>query len=216
MGWRAAKIRLATVRPALLFRGSGRYWEARYAAGGTSGAGSYGAQAEYKASFLNRFVADHAVQTVVELGCGDGSQLRLAEYPSYLGLDVSRTAIARCAELFRDDVSKSFLFYDPELFEDRAGFLRGDLALSLDVVYHLVEDEVFDRYMRQLTAAAERYVVVYATDADKRRATAPHVRHRKFTRWLEEHAADIRLSEQVPRPDPAYQDFFVFERTHRD
>jgi len=211
MGWRTAKIRLATVRPALLFRGSGRYWEARYAAGGTSGAGSYGAQAEYKASFLNRFVADHEIQTVVELGCGDGNQLRLAEYPSYLGLDVSRTAIERCTELFREDASKSFAFYDPGLFEDRAGFLRGDLALSLDVVYHLVEDEVFDRYMRQLTAAAKRYVVVYASD-DDRRAAAPHVRHRRFTEWVEAHAPALRLIETVPRPDPSYQDFFIFEQ----
>jgi hypothetical protein len=211
MGWRAAKIRLATIRPALLFRGSGRYWEARYAAGGTSGAGSYGAQAEYKASFLNRFVADNAMRTVVEFGCGDGNQLRLARYPSYLGLDVSRTAIKRCAELFHDDATKSFVFYDPALFEDRAGFLRADLALSLDVVYHLVEDDVFDRHLRQLTEAAERYVVVYASD-DDRRVAAPHVRHRRFTEWIEEQAPTLRLIETVPRPDPSYQEFFVFER----
>jgi SAM-dependent methyltransferase len=211
MAWRAAKIRLATVRPALLFRGSGRYWEARYAAGGTSGSGSYGAQAEYKASFLNRFVADRAVQTVVELGCGDGNQLRLADYPRYLGLDVSRTAIERCTALFREDPSKSFAFYEPTLLEDPAGFLRGELALSLDVVYHLVEDDVFDRYMRQLTAAAERYVIVYASD-DDRRVAAPHVRHRRFGQWMEEHAPSFRLTETVPRPDPSYQDFFVFER----
>src|SRR5258706_45661 len=107
--WHALRHRLAVVTPGLWFRGSGRYWESRYVSGGTSGAGSYGVQAEYKASFLNSFVADNNVRTVVEFGCGDGNQLRLAAYPSYLGLDVSSKAVHMCIEAFRSDQSKSFL-----------------------------------------------------------------------------------------------------------
>lgn len=91
------------------FPGSAEYWEKRYSAGGNSGVGSYSHFAEFKAEVLNPFVATHDVKSVIEFGCGDGNQLTLAKYPSYLGLDVSASAIARCRETFKADLSKSFL-----------------------------------------------------------------------------------------------------------
>src|ERR1035438_7415845 len=75
------------------FPGSAEYWERRYSNGGNSGVGSYSVFAELKADVLNRFVSTHHVRTVIEFGCGDGNQLSLAEYPSYLGFDVSNTVI---------------------------------------------------------------------------------------------------------------------------
>lgn len=209
--WRAARARFATVKPGLWFRGSGRYWESRYLGGGTSGAGSYGLQADYKASFLNAFVKNNDVRTVVEFGCGDGNQLRLAAYPYYLGLDVSRAAVQMCIEAFRGDESKSFFYYDPTAFTDPARFVRGDLALSLDVIYHLVEDDVYDNYMRGLFASSDRFVIVYATDA-ARRVPAPHVLHRTFTDWVDAHATEWVVDHVEPAPVPAYQDFYVFAR----
>ena len=92
----------------LIFPGSQAYWEGRYAGGGTSGAGSYGALAEFKAELLNAFVKDKSVKSVIEFGCGDGHQLSLASYPKYIGLDVSKTAIELCTERFRDDSDKRF------------------------------------------------------------------------------------------------------------
>jgi len=67
------------------FTSSEDYWEQRYAEGGDSGVGSYGKFREFQASFLNDFVARNGIRTVIELGCGDGSQLELAEYPTYTG-----------------------------------------------------------------------------------------------------------------------------------
>jgi hypothetical protein len=60
------------------FASSADYWERRYQKGGTSGAGSYNHLAEFKAEFLNAFVAEHHVASVIEFGSGDGAQLRLA------------------------------------------------------------------------------------------------------------------------------------------
>ena len=80
-----------------VFPGSQPYWERRYARGGDSGAGSYGRLAIFKAEFVNSFVRDHGIRSVIEFGCGDGNQLSLAEYPSYFGLDVSRSAVEACA-----------------------------------------------------------------------------------------------------------------------
>jgi hypothetical protein len=181
------------------FPGSPLYWEQRYASGGTSGPGSYGVLAQFKADVLNGFVDRHRVATVTELGCGDGNQLSLARYPAYRGLDVAASAIDQCSERFAGDPTKSFYLFDPQRFHDRAGLFRSDLALSLDVVFHLVEDEQFKRYMTLLFDCASRFAGVYSsnsTDPD----IGEHVRHRRFTDWVETHRPSWTLVENVVNP----------------
>jgi hypothetical protein len=204
---------LSLLRQRLAFTGSASYWERNYARGGTSGAGSYGALARGKAEFLNAFVRAHSVQSVTEFGCGDGHQLSLAEYPSYTGLEVSRTAIALCKRRFAGDPSKSFFLYDGSCFVDRAGVFSADMAMSLDVIYHLIEDAVFERYMTHLFNAGRRYVVAYSTD-DPIGGTAPEVRHRKFSAWVDKNCPQWRLAQVThgPNAGPGRADFFVYER----
>ena len=197
------------------FPGSAAYWEKRYSAGGDSGVGSYALFAEFKADVLNRFVGTHHVQTVIEFGCGDGNQLRSAKYPTYLGLDVSNTAIALCQELFKLDRHKSF-----RLMSEYKGEHAG-LTLSLDVIYHLVEDNVFEHYMRTLFEASNRFVIIYASDSDDNRGyEGTHVRHRKFTRWIQKNLPDWNLVEHLPNRYPyrgdyrkgSFAEFFIYEK----
>jgi SAM-dependent methyltransferase len=201
------------LRQRLAYGGSARYWEQSYAAGATSGDGSYGALAQGKGQFLNELVRDRAVRSVIEFGCGDGNQLSLAAFPRYIGLDVSRTAIGLCQQRFADDPGKSFFLYDGTCFTDRAGVFRADLALSLDVLYHLTEDAVFETYLRHLFGAGERLVVIYSTNIELGR-TAPHVRHRRFTPWAEANCPGWTLASMTPGPNtgPARADFFIYER----
>jgi SAM-dependent methyltransferase len=182
------------------FAGSKEYWINRYAEGGRSGAGSYGEWAEFKACFLNGFVSSHRVETVIEYGCGDGNQLRSARYPSYLGFDVSSAAVAMCREIFRDDETKRF-----ELLENYAGE-EADLSLSLDVIYHLVEDDVFSAHMERLFSSARRFVIIYSSDTDEQeRIQLPHVRHRKFTRWTDESLDGWERIRDLPGRHPPRQ-----------
>jgi cyclopropane fatty-acyl-phospholipid synthase-like methyltransferase len=204
---------LSLLRQRIGFHGSAKYWEQNYARGGTSGPGSYNAAAEAKAAFLNHFVRTREVRSVIEFGCGDGHQLSLAEYPGYIGLDVSRSAIGLCQRRFAGDRAKSFFLYDGECFTDSIGLFTVDLAISLDVIYHLIEDAVFDTYMTHLFGAGEKFVIIYATNREIP-STAPHVRHRYFTRWADEHARDWRLLEVTPGPNsgPGRADFFTYQR----
>jgi hypothetical protein len=196
---------------AIRFRDSKSYWESRYLSGGTSGPGSYAQQARYKADFLNRFVQEHAVTSVMEFGCGDGNQLSLGEYPRYLGVDVASSAVKRCIDLFQHDASKSFMTLDTQAFADNAHFLHADLTLSLDVVFHLVEDEVYEAYMHALFNAADRFVIIYARDGEAR-DPGRHVRWREFTPWIERNVAGWELFQHEPAPLDEYQDFHVFAR----
>ena len=141
--------------------------------------------------------------------------LELARYPRYSGLDVSERAIALCKDRFADDSTKSFA-----LLQDYAGE-RAELSLSLDVIYHLIEDDVFDAHMRTVFAAATRFVVVYSSNTDARRTLQrSHVRNRRFTDWVSEHAPDWELRQQIPGPvarnTDAAVDFYVFARVVRE
>ncbi|HEV2673902.1 MAG TPA: class I SAM-dependent methyltransferase [Aliidongia sp.] len=204
------------LRKRLGFHGSADYWDARYRAGGTSGAGSYGRLAAFKAEVLNEFVRSRGITSIVEFGCGDGAQLALADYPSYVGVDVAPAAVALCTERFAADPSKRFYL---------AGTLPGELApfdlvLSLDVIYHLVENAVFDTYMRGLFDHARSHVAIYASDLDVP-GPSPHVRHRAFTRWVAAERPDWHLAGIVPNRYPfdaadpdetSFADFHFFER----
>lgn len=186
----AARLRWLLAGP---FPGGRAYWEARYRRGGTSGAGSQGRLARFKAGVVNRFVAEHGVRSVVEFGCGDGDQVALARYPRYVGLDVSPKAVELCRRRFGDDPTKTFHVYDPPAFERDFAELRADLALSLDVIYHVVEADAYRLYMEHLFRAADRYVIVYSSDLDDD-PPAPHIRHRRFAAWVAEHRPDWSLT----------------------
>jgi hypothetical protein len=196
------------------FQGSKKYWEDRYAGGGLSGRGSYGELAQYKADVLNRFVIEQQVASVIEFGCGDGNQLGLASYPKYTGLDVSATAIRTCIQAYGSDPSKSFFLYDSFAFQDNGHLFSSDLALSLDVTYHLVEDEVFHHYMKHLFAASKRLVAIYAWDVNG--ADKGHVRHRKFSDWVKANEPSweiLRVNSDIPKPAEAC-DFFFYRKIH--
>lgn len=200
------------------FQGSGAFWESVYREGGTSGPGSYGRLAQFKAEILNDFVSSKRIQSVIEFGCGDGAQLQLAKYPCYVGVDVASGSIQRCSGLFAQDPTKRF-FLVSDLPKDIG---RLDLGLSLDVVYHLVENDVFDAYMRRLFDFSERYAIIYSSNHDAF-THSTHVRHRKFTSWIEKNAREWRpdgfVRNRFPfdpkRPDEeetSHADFYFFTR----
>ena len=198
---------------------SGDYWERRYRRGGSSGCGSMGALAHFKADTLNAFVEEHGIESVIEFGCGDGLQLALARYPRYLGLDVSTSALARCETLFAGDPSRTFALYVPAEYEALPERQHLDLALSLDVIYHLVEDEVFESHMAHLFGSTRRFVIVYASNYDEN-VRARHIRHRKFTDWIQRNRPEWRRVELRPDRLPEREragghspaSFFAFER----
>lgn len=194
---------------------SNDYWCQRYNSGGTSGRGSYGRLADFKAEVMNSFVCRNGVTSVIEFGCGDGNQLTLAEYPTYTGYDVSMTAVTACRARFRGDASKQFFHT-----EEYAG-QKAQLTTSLDVIYHLIENDIFDEYMRRLFDASSRFVAIYSSNQDSPiEPVADHVRHRKFSNWVDRNAAHWKLSNHTPNLYPyngdstetSFSDFYFYEK----
>lgn len=210
----ARKIKRLVKRPPT-FISSSNYWEQRYQKGGNSGSGSYNRLAQFKAAVLNDFVAQNSIESVIEFGSGDGAQLALARYPLYTGVDVSHSVIQKTRQKFNTVPNVRFM-HTSELTDS----VTAELSLSLDVIYHLVEDDVFDEYMRRLFDAAERFVIIYASNSEMFSPSA-HVRHRKFTQWIDVERSDYQLLRVIPNPYPysekdpnntSFADFYIFER----
>ena len=202
-----------------VFPGSAEYWESRYATGDNSGAGSYSHLAYFKAEYLNEFVKKNQIKEVIEFGVGDGNQLTLAQYPKYIGLDVSRTAILICMEKFKGDSTKSFYMYDSRAYQDNHGVFKTELTMSLDVLFHLIEDEVFGKYLTHLFQASTKYVVVFSSNFEKEQTF--HEKDRVFTKWVEQNITGFDLVETVKNPYPydpkdpdntSKADFFIYRK----
>lgn len=179
----------------LRFPGSARYWELRYRTGGTSGAGSYGAEAAYKTEFLNTFFKKNDIHEVIDFGCGDGNQIAGLTIARYTGIDVSPAAVRRCAERYKNDATKTFLTtndFQPGSYQ---------CAISLDVLYHLVEPEQFTAYLDRLFSSSDMWVVIYASDtSDSARLRGRHVVRRPFTPVIRDRFPDFELVDAPPRP----------------
>tara|TARA_B110000483_G_C18176734_1_gene535332 strand:- start:145 stop:2244 length:2100 start_codon:yes stop_codon:yes gene_type:complete len=153
---------------------SKKYWNDRYKSGGNSGAGSYNAEAQFKADIINSFMQKNQIESVVDYGVGDGNQLKLIDTKSrvFTGIDVSEHIISKCKEEFRDDKTKTFIH------ADSISGLKADLVLSCDVIYHLIEDIVYEKYMENLFCMSEKYVMIYAPNMNYLEAI--HVKKREF------------------------------------
>ena len=196
------------------FEDSESYWVQRYNTGGNSGPGSYNELAQFKADILNTFVSENNVNSVIEFGSGDGNQLTLADYPEYLGLDVSDKAIELCRTKFSGDTAKQF-----KLVSEYSGE-TAELALSLDVIYHLVEDETFYLYMNNLFGSSSRFVIIYSSNhADNSGHDFAHVRHRLFTEWIKINKPEWKLLKEIPNKfrfvenarRGSFADFYIYE-----
>jgi SAM-dependent methyltransferase len=170
-----------------------------------------------KAEVLNGFAREHAIVSIFELGCGDGNQLSLAEYPQYVGIDIAPAAIAKCKALYESDLTKRFFVLGEESIPP------SELGLSLDVIYHLVEDEEYESHLGDLFDNAIRYVALYTSDSEEMELTNPppsHIRHRPVASDVESRFPSWTLLRRIPNryaykpgdPETSFANFSIYRR----
>ncbi|WP_215226786.1 class I SAM-dependent methyltransferase [Echinicola shivajiensis] len=191
---------------------SSNYWEERYKKGGNSGSGSYGNLALYKAEVLNEFVEDNNIKDVIEFGCGDGNQLRYYSFPKYIGFDVSDTAIEKCELFFSFDNAKKFKNINDYNFE------KAELTISVEVLFHLIEDNIYNEYMNRLFDSSLKYVIIFSSNKNDN-STPIHVKHRVFTEWVIENKPSFKLIKIIKNkygiendPNYSFSDFYIFKK----
>lgn len=197
------------------FSTSENYWKYRYKDGGNSGPGSYNKLAQFKAEIINHFVIKNNIKSVIEFGFGDGNQLKLSNYKQYLGFDISPDAIKLCKEIFKNDLTKNF-----KLLKDYNDDEKAELVISLDVIFHLIEDDVFEQHMQNLFKASEKYIIIYSSNKNVISHEFKHVKHRKFIDWIDKNETNWKMKEFIPNKYPfngnsqesSFSDFYIFEK----
>lgn len=156
----------------------------------------------------------YEVKSVIEFGCGEGNQLQYFNFPVDKGFDVSPKAVEICKKLFAKDELKSFSLMNEYKNEN------AELTLSLDVLFHLVEDDIFESYLNRLFNSSNKYVIIYSKNRDDfNLIDAPHVKHPNFTDWVEKNIVGFKLLKLIPNNLPknknvqgAFSEFYIYEK----
>jgi|TARA_B110000908_G_C10250047_1_gene451410 hypothetical protein len=165
---------------------SQKYWETRYKNKGNSGDGSYGKDANLKSNYINQIIKKYNIKTINDYGHGDGNQLSLINgFETYYGYDVSETIRNLCISKFKD--RKKYTFID-----EPSKFIKCDLSMSLDVIYHIVEEDIYYSYLKTLFNIGN-YVLIYGVDSDK--SNMSHYKARKFTQYVTNTFPNFELIE---------------------
>jgi SAM-dependent methyltransferase len=197
---------------------SGEFWERNYRYGGTSGTGSYNHLADFKARIVNGLTEDFRIQSLIDLGCGDGNLLSMLKVPKYTGVDVSATIINRHRQQYADDENK--IFY---LTAERDSYInkKYDASLSMDVIYHLLEDDIFKHYIEDLFSLSSRIVIIYSSNHESYTKYVGY-RHRNFTHLVAARKLEFQLIKYIPNEYPymigneeetSASDFYIYQRT---
>jgi hypothetical protein len=165
---------------------SKEYWENRYKSNGNSGLGSYGDEAKFKSNYINDAIIKYNIKSINDFGCGDGNQIsQLENFEIYCGTDVSNTTLLNCIQKFKNVNKYKFVSNISEMND-------ADLCMSLDVLYHITEDDYFNDYMHNLFSLSKKYVLIYSVNSNEL-TTVPHMKYRDFLSWIEKNVSDFKL-----------------------
>jgi SAM-dependent methyltransferase len=170
------------------------YWNNRYKSGKTSGKGSYGKFAIFKADVINDFITKNKIIQLIDIGCGDGNNAFLLKIKKYIGLDISPEAIKKCVESYTNDRTKEFHIYNKNYN------IKSDLIICLDVLYHITDDKDYYSTLNCIFKMSNKYVILYTSiDAYKTEPyTGSHVKHRNILEDLKLHK-EFELQEIIPQ-----------------
>lgn len=74
------------------------------------------------------------------------------------------------------------------------------MAVSLDVLFNLTEDNVYETYMDRLMTSTNKYVCIYSSNFE--RPQNQHERRRKFSDYIEKNFPEFELIEEIQNEYP--------------
>jgi cyclopropane fatty-acyl-phospholipid synthase-like methyltransferase len=183
-------------------------WESRYNNGGNSGNGTYNELYIFKRDIINDIINKYNIKNIIDFGCGDGNQIKEFNIDKYVGIDIALSAINICKMKYKDDNTKSFFTYN-EINNIKSQY---DLSISLDVLYHILEEDLFIDYLKKIFNFSSKYILIYSSNYDGH--TEGHMHTRKFTNYVEKlfpnWVLNIKIKQIYPKKSSA--DFYLYEK----
>ena len=174
---------------------SKKYWNDRHIKTRRTSVTRYNQLSIFKAKIINNFIGSNNIKSIIDYGSGDGNQVKLinTENRLYTGIDVSSFIISKCNMIFKDDPTKTFIHTDDMDHPDHE--LDAELVLSSGVLYHLVEDDVYEQYMNRLFRMSNKYVIIYAPNLYHNEAI--HVNNREFIEYIFDKFKNFHLIDRI-------------------
>jgi SAM-dependent methyltransferase len=179
-------------------------WEEHYNSGGNSGRGSYNEHFTFKTNVINDIINKYEIKSVTDFGCGDGNQISKLNFEKYTGLDISQKAVNLCEEKHSGDKTKTFSVYDSNYTPS----IKTDITMSLDVIYHIFEDDLYLKYIDDLIKTSNKYVLIYSSNYNDDK-WQQHVRHRKFDEALPKNLELVQKIDTIF--DDCSADFYLYK-----
>lgn len=161
-----------------------KFWDERYKAGGTSGAGARGEPALHKVRRVAEVVESLGAQSILDLGCGDGyvAALLMARLAPpclpdvrYTGIDFSEAAIELCRRSVGQTpaVAKRMTFICGDVLT--TPLPAADVVLVLDTLHGAPTRQIHDRIVDRAITLARKAVVIVTWDSESGQPRpAPH------------------------------------------
>jgi hypothetical protein len=161
----------------------------RYLTGGNSGTGSVSKYSNDKAYVINSFIQNNTIHSIVEWGVGDGKQLSKYDFNqvNYVGYDISKYIINKLNKVNKNENYKFLLSnqYHNEKY---------DLALSIEVIFHLIDDSIYENYMARLFNSSQKFVIIFSTNFNSN--VDAHCMHHEIKSYISKHFKEFVLEKE--------------------
>ncbi len=174
-----------------------------------SGSGSRGELALFKASFINDFIKEKNIKSIIDFGCGDLYNASLFEVKEYLGIDIVDHQIPHkvLAKSFKTTVAR---------FDEIKIKKNSDLVICLDVLYHILKDELeyLKNTLEKIFQTSNKYIIIYAQDSldiKNNNMTPIHIYNSPWRQILEEKNIKLIYKQEKCRQGTTAK-FFIYEK----
>lgn len=132
------------------------YWGKNASGSGTSGTGSTVKITQQYRAFLEYFIKQHGVTSVVDAGCGDWSFSQKIDWngASYLGIDISTVVIEDVKQRYETETTK---FQMGDITEELPA---ADLLICKDVLQHLSNELVLKFVRNNLKPGRFKWAII--------------------------------------------------------
>lgn len=184
-------------------------WNNRYQNGGNSGSGSYNELYIFKRDIINNIINKNSIKSIIDFGCGDGNQIREINTKNYIGIDIAKTSIDICKMKYNGSIKKFYTYKEIDTMN-----LQAELTMSLDVLYHILEEELYVTYLKNLFSSSSKYVLIYSSNYDGH--IDGHMHTRKFTNNIENMFPNWDLHKKINQiyPKKSSANFYLYKKNN--
>tara|TARA_B100000900_G_scaffold414621_1_gene441792 strand:- start:1950 stop:2537 length:588 start_codon:yes stop_codon:yes gene_type:complete len=173
-----------------------------------SGLGSRGDLAIFKIKYINDFIKEKNIESMIDFGCGDLQVSSNFEVQDYLGVDI-------VAHTHPDSVKSQNYNTTISRFDEFIGEKKVELCTCLDVFYHILNDELeyLHATIKNILEHSTKYVIIYAQDSydSNYNNWKDHMHNSPWRQIIEKENVKLVKEQKLPQPGTTAK-FFIYEK----